>query len=145
LGYYALLGQFISDSAAKSVGEGWLADRYILYEASASGPAPDPVHVGASPAPAHAGPVPLPNHYVLVARTRWSSPEIALAFFRDYHTILARKYPELAPDKRSTADLFIGTMSYGGVILLRRRDECLWAEGIFPAQTDAMLEWLKSR
>jgi uncharacterized protein DUF6782 len=145
LGYYALLGQFISDTEANSVGKGWLADRYLLYEASASGPAPDPVHVGTGPAPAHASPAPPPAHYVLVARTRWSSPEIALAFFRDYHTILARKYPELAPDKRSVADLFIGTMSYGAVILLRRRDECLWAEGISPAQTDSMLEWLRSR
>ncbi len=120
LGYYALLAQFISETEAKSVATGWVADRYILYE----GPAPNP--------------------YALVARTRWASPETALAFFRDYHTILARKYPELAPDKRSTADLFIGTTASGQVILLRKGIECLWAEGVPADQTDVLLNFLRS-
>jgi hypothetical protein len=126
LGYYALLGQFISEDEAKSVGKEWLADRYLLYEGAPTG-------TGSRPA-----------RYTLIARTQWSSPEAALAFFRDYHSILARKYPELAPDQRSATDLFIGTMAQGQVILLRQRDECLWAEGISPPQTDAMLDWLKS-
>jgi hypothetical protein len=131
LGYYALLGQLISEDEAKSVATGWLADRYLLYERSAAGPTPG--------VPQEA------RQYTLVAQTRWSSAESALAFFRDYHSILARKYPELAPDQRSTTDLFIGAATSGQVILLRKGDECLWAEGIPTTQADAMLSWLNSR
>jgi hypothetical protein len=127
LGYYALLGQLISEDEAKSVAKGWLADRYLLYERAGAG---------------QGGGLP---QYALVAQTRWSSPEAALAFFRDYHSILARKYPELAPDKRSTTDLFIGTAANGQVILLRKGNECLWADGIPASQSDAMLNWLNSR
>ena len=71
LGYYCLLGQLISDDEAKSLGEAWLADQYLLYEYSGG------------------------KDYALVSRTRWTSPETSLAFFRDYHTILAHKHPEL--------------------------------------------------
>ena len=120
LGYYALLGQLLSEEAAKSVGRGWLADRYILYEG------------------------PEAKTYTLVARTRWSTSETALGFFRDYHAILAQKYPELTPDSRSTGDLFIGKTARGQVILLRQGDEVLWAEGMPPAQADAVLNWLRS-
>ncbi len=120
LGYYSLLGQFISEDEAKAVATGWLGDRYILYENPAN------------------------SQFVLVARTRWTSAETALAFFRDYHTILAKKYPELAPDQRSSTDLFVGTVTHGEVILLRQGAECLWAEGVAAAQTEATLAWLKS-
>jgi hypothetical protein len=126
LGYYALLGQLISEDEAKSVATGWLADRYLLYEKSAGASA------GAS-------------RYALVSRTRWSSPEVALAFFRDYHSILTHKYPELVPASRSSSDLFVGAAASGQVIVLRKGDECLWAEGIPAAQSDAMLNWLNSR
>ena len=128
LGYYAVLGQLISEEEAKSVATGWLADRYLLYERVAAGPSPGPT-----------------KEYTLVSQTRWASPEAALAFFRDYQSILARKYPELAPDKRSATDLFIGTAANGQIILLRKGEECLWAEGIPRAQSDAMLNWLNSR
>ncbi len=120
LGYYALLGQFISEDEAKTVGTGWLADRYILYEG------PDA------------------NQFALAARTRWTNSETALAFFRDYHTILAHKYPELASDKRSATDLFVGAAANGQVILVRQGDECLWAEGVPAAETEAMLSFLKA-
>jgi hypothetical protein len=120
LGYYALLGQFISEDEAKTVGTGWLADRYILYEG------PDA------------------NQFALAARTRWTNSETALAFFRDYHSILAHKYPELAPDKRSATDLFVGAAANGQVILVRQGDECLWAEGVPAAETEAMLSFLKA-
>ena len=122
LGYYSLLGQLISESEAKQVAPGWLADRYILFE-----------YEGAAP-----------PRYALVARTRWASPESALAFFRAYHTILGRKYPGLTPDSRSTADLYVGTATNGTVILLRRGDEVLWAEGIPAAKTGAMQAWLSA-
>ena len=131
LGYYAVLGQLISEDEAKSVATGWLADRYLLYERAAPGLSPGLTQEG--------------KEYALVSQTRWSSPEAARAFFRDYHSILARKYPELAPDMRSTTDLFIGTEANGQLILVRKGDECLWAEGIPMAQSDAMLNWLNSR
>ncbi len=118
--YYAVLAQFISESEAKTTGEGWLADRYILYERPGS------------------------RNYALVARTRWTSTETALAFFRDYHEILAHKYPELSADKRSGTDLFVGTAANGQVILLRQGDECRWAEGVPAGQTDAILAWLRA-
>jgi uncharacterized protein DUF6782 len=120
LGYRALLGQFIFHEEAKSAGSHWLADRYILYERSS------------------------PSGYAIVARSRWSSPETALQIFRDVHDILTRKYPELTPDKHSGEDLFIGSAANGGVVLVRRGDQCLWAEGVPKEQVEAMLGWLKS-
>lgn len=120
LSYYTLLGQLISESEAKQVTPGWLADRYILYEFEGTTPA----------------------RYALVARTRWASPESALAFFRDYHTILGRKYPGLTPDNRSGTDLYVGAASNGTVILLRHGHEVLWGEGIPAQEADAMLAWL---
>ena len=131
LGYYALLGQLISEDEAKSVATHWLADRYVLYERTAGGPS--------------SGDLRQARQYTLVSRTRWSSAEAALAFFRDYQAILARKYPGLAPDDRSTPDLFIGSAFNGQIILLHRGDECLWAEGIPAAQFDAMMSWLKAQ
>ena len=125
MGYYALLGQLISEDEAKSVTPSWLADRYLLYEESDAGPGK--------------------KQYVLVSQTRWSSAESAQAFFRNYHTILAHKYTELAPDPRSTDDTFIGKSNKGEVILLHRGDQCIWAEGIPAAQTDAMVKWLDER
>jgi hypothetical protein len=119
-GYYALLGQLISEDTARSVSRGWLADRYLLYE----GPAE--------------------KTFTLVARTRWACPETALAFFRDYHTILTHKYPELVPDDHSGGELFIGRSANGQVILLRKGDEVLWGEGIPPSQAEAVLSWLRS-
>jgi hypothetical protein len=121
LGYYALLGQFISEAEARSVSQGWEADRYVVYENAVA------------------------KRYALVARTRWSSPETSLAFFRDYHSILARKYAELSPDSRSTQDLFIGSTAAGSVILLRKNDECLWAEGVPQPEVDSMLAYLRSQ
>jgi hypothetical protein len=120
LGYYCLLGQLISEDEAKTLGPSWLADRYLLYERSGG------------------------NDYTLVARTRWTGPEASLAFFRDYHTILAHKYPELITDQRSGTDVFIASAANGVTLLLRRGDECLWAEGVPPAKADAMLAWLRA-
>src|SRR5207237_7670632 len=121
LGYYAVLGQFISEADARSVSQGWAADRYVVYENAVA------------------------KRYALVARTQWSSPETSLAFFRDYHSILARKYAELSPDSRSTQDLFIGSTAAGNVILLRENDECLWAEGVPQPEVDSMLTYLRSQ
>ncbi len=120
LGYCALLGQFFSEVEARAVGREWQADRYIVYEKVAS------------------------HGYALVARTRWSTPEAASQFFRDYCTLLARKFPELAPDKDSIEDLFIGSAANGKVLLLRKGNECRWAEGVHPRQAKSMLGFLRS-
>jgi len=125
LGYYVLLGQLISEDEAKSVTTSWLADRYLLYEKSDAGTGK--------------------KQYALVCQTRWASPGSAATFFRDYHTILSHKYPELAPDPRSTDGMFIAKENSGEVILLRQGDKCLWAEGIPAAQAEAILSWLRSR
>ena len=124
LGYYALLGQLISEDEAKKVALGWLADRYLLYE--------------------YSGKTDAAENFVLVARTKWSDAEKAHSFFRDYQTILQKKYPGLAPDARSGDDLFVGNVGANRVIVLHKGDEVLWAENISAAQTDAMLNYLKS-
>ena len=128
LGYRALVGQLISDDEAKSVGNNWRGDRYILYERSRE----------ASAQARNA------SQYILIGRARWSSGEAAMAFFRDYHSILVKKYPELAPDERSSDELFLGTAASGQVIVLSKGDESRWAEGVPAAQADAMLAWLRS-
>jgi hypothetical protein len=125
MGYYALLGQLISEDEAKAVTPSWLADRYLLYEKSDAGQDK--------------------KQYALVSQTRWSSAESAQAFFRDYHSILAHKYPELAPDPRSTSDQFIGKANNGQIVMVRKDADCLWAEGVPAAQAEAVLNWLKSR
>lgn len=119
LGYYALLGQLISEDEAATLSPGWLGDRYLLYE-----------HSGG-------------DDYTLVARTRWTSAETAGTFFREYHKILAHKYSGLSTDQRSSADEFIGSAANSAVLLLRKGDECVWAEGVPAAKADAMLAWLR--
>jgi hypothetical protein len=119
LGYYALIGQLISEEEAKSLSTGWLADRYLLYERSSG------------------------DEYVLVGRVRWSTPAQAQQFFSDYHTMLAQKYSDLKESQRSSAVEFIGSAGNGAVFLLRKGDECVWAEGIPAARSEMMLEWLR--
>jgi hypothetical protein len=120
LGYNAFLGQLISEQEATSVGRAWVADRYVLYERSGG------------------------NDYALVARTRWANPEQALAFFRDYRTILAKKYSDLTSEKSSSPDEFIGSAANGAVVVLRKGDECVWAEGVPTAKAEVMLAWLRA-
>ena len=120
LGYYSFLGQLVSEDEAHALSPAWVADRYLLYE--------------------HAG----GDDYALVARSRWASSESAQAFFRDYRTILAQKYPHLSTDQRSGADLFIGDTGNNSVLLLRKGDECVWAEGVPTAQAGALLAWMQA-
>ena len=119
LGYYSLLGQLISEDESKARSGSWNGDRYLLYERSGG------------------------NDFTLVVRTRWTNPQAAQAFFQDYHTLLAKKYSELIADKRSTTDEFIGSAANGAVLLLRKGDECLWAEGVPAAKAEALLDWLR--
>ena len=120
LGYYALLGQLLSEEEAKTLGPGWLGDRYVLYEK------------------------PGVNDFTLVARTVWTSDEQAQAFSRDYHTILTNKYSGLTSSPRSSPDEFIGSAANGGVLLLRKGNQCVWAEGVPAAKTETMLAWLRA-
>jgi hypothetical protein len=120
LGYYALLGQLISEDEAAALSPAWLGDRYLLYERSGV------------------------NDYTLVARTRWTSPETARTFFHDYYTILAHKYSDLSIDDRSSADEFIGSAANGVVLLLRKGNECVWAEGVPAAEAAALLAWMRA-
>lgn len=120
LGYYSLLGQMVSEDEAKATAAAWAGDRFILYE----GPAK--------------------NRFLLVARSRWSNEESALAFFRDYRRILAGKYPELSAGKGSAADLFMGSAETGQIVVLRKGREVLWAEGVPEGLGEAIRSFLRS-
>jgi len=126
LGYYCLLAQLLSEDEAKKVAPSWLADRYLVYE--------DPDA----------------RRYAVVARTRWASAEAAADFFRDLHTILVKKYPNMGTmraippeaDGAAMDGTLMGTTSSGAVIMIRRGDEVLWAEGVPTTQADAMRQWM---
>ena len=120
LGCNELVGQFLSEDQAAADCSAWTGDRYIIYEDPAT------------------------QSYVLLARTRWSSADSALTFFRDYHEILAKKYPELSLDPHSDAERIIAHTASGNVILLCAGDEVRWVEGIPPGSVDAMLRWLEA-
>ena len=133
LGYYCLLGQLLSEDEAKKVAPSWLADRYVAYEDPAA------------------------HRYAVVARVRWSSAEAAADFFRDLHAILVKKYPDMgtmhavpspAPsggsDPPGESAAVVGSTTVGAVVIIRRGDEVLWAEGVPSAQTDAMRDWLSA-
>ena len=118
LGFEELVGQFISEDKATADCRNWMGDRYVVYEDAAK------------------------KNYPFVARTRWATPDAALTFFRDYHTILTKKYPQITQDSRSTDKTFIAGTSTGEVILLRTGDEVRWAEGVPSNKVNAMLKWL---
>jgi hypothetical protein len=120
LGFDELLGQFLSEDTATTTSGNWMGDRYIVYE--------DPTT----------------QNYALVARTRWANADAAFTFFRDYHTILTKKYPELTPDSRSSAERFIAHTSSGDVVVLCGGDEVRWAEGVPSDKIDSMTGWLIS-
>jgi hypothetical protein len=120
LGYYALLGQLMSEGEAKNVSPNWTADRYLIFATAQ------------------------PNAFVLVSRTEWKSPVVAAKFFQDYQQILAVKYPTLKRKRGSGLNLFMGSTSRGWAILLDRGNECRWVEGIPKGQVRAIVRWLKS-
>jgi hypothetical protein len=124
LGYYSIIGQLLSEDEAKSAGLAWMADQYLLYE--------------------YSGKTEGEAKYILVSRTKWSNAEKSLEFFRDYTSILQKKYPGLAPDARSGSDLLIAGFGTSRIIVVRKDDEVSWVEGITATQIDAMLDFLKS-
>jgi hypothetical protein len=131
IGYDALLGQLISEDEAKKVTGPWVADRYLVYDGSPRG------------------------QHVLIARTRWASPEASSAFCSDYRTLLAKRWPEPAREAPSPAGKSSGaangaprallqTAGARQTILLSEGDECRWAEGVPAAEAEAVAKWLES-
>lgn len=120
LGFDSLLGQFLLQYKANATSSNWMGDRYIVYENSAA------------------------SNYALVARTRWTNPKSALEFFRDYHTVLTKKYPGLTPDPHSIHGRFVAHTASGEVIMVQKGDEVRWAEGVPKNKINAMSKWLES-
>lgn len=120
LGCNELVGQFLSEEKAAADCAGWMGDDYVVYENPAT------------------------KSYALLARTRWADADSALAFFRDYHAILARKYPGFSPDSHSDEERIFGRTASGDVILLYAGDEVRWAEGIPAGKMGAVLRWLEA-
>jgi hypothetical protein len=131
VGYYALLGQLISEDEAKKVTGAWVADRYLVYDGSTAG------------------------QHVLIARTRWASPEASSAFCSDYRTLLAKRWPEPDGEAPAPAGKSSGAASAAPGVLLQTAgarqtilfsdgDECRWAEGVPAAEADAVSKWLES-
>ena len=98
----------------------WMGDDYVVYENPAM------------------------QSYALLARTRWSSVDSALAFFHDYQAILTKKYPGVSPDSHSDVERIIAHTSSGEVILLYAGDEVRWAEGVPSGEVGTMLRWLEA-
>jgi len=40
--------------------------------------------------------------------------------------------------------LFTGSAAHGRIVLFNKGDQCLWAEGVPPAQADKVLNYLRS-
>lgn len=120
LGCNQLVGQFLSEEKATADCAGWMGDRYVVYEDPAT------------------------QSHGLLARTRWASADSALTFFRDYHTILTKKYPGFSPDSHSDAERIIAHTESGEVILLYAGDEVRWAEGVPSGKVGDMLSWLEA-
>ncbi|HUI43411.1 MAG TPA: hypothetical protein VL523_15715 [Terriglobia bacterium] len=125
IGYYALIGQLVSQEEAQKLSASWRADRYLVYEG------------------------PGPSQYTLVARTRWSSPEAAAAFCGDYRALLQKRWPEsttnaapAAGAHRAAPGILPRTSGARRAFLLRRGDECSWAEGVPEAQAPELQKWL---
>ncbi|HET9177030.1 MAG TPA: DUF6782 family putative metallopeptidase [Terriglobia bacterium] len=120
LGCNELLGQFLDEDTATADCAGWMGDRYIVYEDQSG------------------------ENNPLIARTRWTSAEAALTFFRDYHKILTLKYKEFTPDVHSDSERIIGHTASGQVVLLYAGNEVRWAEGVPSDKLDAVLKWLET-
>ena len=132
-GYYALLGQLISEEEAKGVTGDWVADRYLVYDATPAG------------------------QHVLIARTRWASPGASRAFCNDYRTLLVKRWPEPAMEPTTgpggssgdgtpsdTPRVLLRTAGPLQTLLFNEGDECRWAEGVPAAEADAVAKWLES-
>ena len=128
LGYYALIGQLLSQDAAAKVTKPWVADRYKVYDG------------------------PEPGQFMLLARTRWENEEAASAFCSDYRSILQKRWPETSgPASVGTSTshdrskpVIFATQGPRQTMLLLEGNECRWGEGVPAAQADAVTTWLEA-
>lgn len=133
LGYYALLGQLLSQDEAAKTTKSWMADRYLVYESPKTG------------------------KFTLIARTRWQNAEAADAFCSDYRSILEKRWPDegasrrnagveaaAGPTKENSQNLIFSTLGSRRTFLLRQGNECRWAEDVPAAQADAVAKWIEA-
>jgi hypothetical protein len=134
IGYYALLGQLLSQDEAAKVTKPWVADRYEVYEGPQQG------------------------QFLLLARTRWENAGAASAFCSDYQSILGKRWPESAAqvtagtnaiaadgaEQDAKGPIFAATSGTRRTFLLRQGDECRWVENVPAAQADAVEKWLEA-
>jgi len=128
LGYYALFGQLLTDQESKKVSATWAGDRYLVDEG------------------------PEPGQFLLVSRTRWTTPKAAADFCADYRTVMLNRWIRSGVSKEDDA---VGAPAGSATILLRvsgtrrallMRDgkECRWFEGASAQQADALTGWIES-
>jgi hypothetical protein len=131
LGYYALLGQLLSQDEAAKIGKSWMADRYLVYEG------------------------PTPGQFMLIARSRWKNEQAATDFCGDYRKIIEDRWPEArrgdsSPERTvgSAASNVQERISFTSgtrrTFLLRKGEECRWAQGVPAAQADEMAKGLEA-
>lgn len=128
LGYYALFGQLLTDQESKKVSASWAGDRYLVYE----GPAP--------------------GQFLLVSRTRWTTPKAAADFCADYRTVMLNRWVRSGVSKEDdavggvtgSATVLFRASGARRALLLRDGDECRWFEGASAQQADALTGWIES-
>jgi hypothetical protein len=128
LGYYALFGQLLTDQESKKVSATWSGDRYLVYE----GPAP--------------------GQFLLISRTRWTTPEAAADFCTDYRTVLLNRWIRTGVSKEDergsktagTATILLRASGSHRALLVRDGNECRWFEGASKEQADALTSWIES-
>lgn len=128
LGYYALFGQLLTDQESKKASATWTGDRYLVYEG------------------------PEPGQFVLVSRTRWTTPEAAASFCADYKTVMLNRWIRPGISKRDdavagptgSATVLLRASGARNALLLRQGNECRWFEGATAQQADALTSWIES-
>ena len=103
-GWLEVLKQFLGETKATPVAEGWDGDRYQVYEQKQS------------------------KKLLLIARVRLASEEQCTDFFASYSAALEKKYPERAHLFRR-ANLFSFSTPTGSVFLRCFGQECITLEG----------------
>jgi len=128
LGYYALFGQLLTDQESRKVSTTWSGDRYQVYEG------------------------PTPGQFLLISRTRWTTPQAAAQFCADYRTVMLNRWIRSGVSKEDdgsskaagTAAILLRASGPRRALLVRDGDECRWFEGASKEQGDALTGWVES-
>jgi len=128
LGYYALFGQLLTDQESKKASATWAGDRYLVYEG------------------------PSPGQFLLVSRTRWTTPKAAADFCADYRTVMLNRWIRSGVSKEDdeagasagSATILLRASGTRRALILRDGDECRWFEGASAQQADALTAWIES-